>query len=116
MTTKFLQASDTKFKNPYVAKHPDANGYIAYTADENEVWHDLIIRQLKIVKHRACQEYLDGLERLKLAHDHIPQCLEISKRLHDATGWSVTPVEALISTNEFFTLLSKRQFPAASFI
>lgn len=116
MTTKFLQATDNKFKNPYIAKTPDANGYIAYTDEENSVWHDLIIRQLEIVKTRSCQEYLNGLEKLNLAKDHVPQCKEVSERLGQASGWSVTPVKALISTNEFFTLLANRQFPAASFI
>lgn len=116
MTTKFLQSTDKKFKNPYVAKNPDANGYIAYSDEENQVWHDLIIRQLEVVKTRSCQQYLDGLERLNLSKDHIPQCKEISERLTKTTGWSVTPVKALISTNEFFTLLANRQFPAASFI
>jgi phenylalanine-4-hydroxylase len=36
--------------------------------------------------------------------------------MQDMTGWSVAPVEALISFEHFFELLANKQFPAASFI
>lgn len=100
----------------YTAKVPDENGYIAYTEDENQVWHELIQRQLKIIEGRACQEFLDGLEILQLPRDHIPQPREVSKILMERTGWVVEPVPALINFDRFFKLLSERRFPAASFI
>lgn len=100
----------------YTAKKPDANGIIHYTAEEDSVWHDLYARQIKIVEHRACAEYLKGLEILQLPTDKVPQCFEVSKILTRETGWSITPVAALIPFEEFFTLLANRQFPAASFI
>lgn len=103
-------------KHVYVAKIPDDNGHIAYTEAENEVWHTLYQRQIPIVAPRACQAYLDGLEGLKLSPTHVPQCAEVSKALERATGWSVVPVKALISFEEFFTLLANKRFPAASFI
>ena len=58
----------------------------------------------------------NALERLRLPRNYIPQCEEISSRLQDATGWSIAPVSALIDFSSFFELLSRRQFPAASFI
>ena len=103
-------------KHVYKAKKPDANGLIPYTEAENEVWNALYTRQVPIVEPRACQAYLDGLEGLKLSSSHVPQCAEVSKALERATGWAVVPVEALISFEEFFTLLANKRFPAASFI
>ena len=100
----------------YVAKQPDAKGYIAYTSAENQVWHTLIERQMKIVENRACDEFFEGIKTLAMSHEHVPQCLEINRTLGHATGWSVHPVDALISVDYFFTLLSERKFPAASFI
>lgn len=100
----------------YVAKQPDANGYIHYTAEENAVWRTLYLRQIELIKNRACAEYLAGVEALGLSADHIPQCNEVSAILTKYTGWRVKPVEALISFAEFFELLANRQFPAASFI
>ncbi len=109
---KFKKYESTK----YTAHLPDDKGYIPYTAEEDAVWTILINRQLKIVQNRACKEYLEGLSILALPLDRTPQCTEVSKRLMATTGWSVTPVPALISADEFFTLLSRRQFPAASFV
>lgn len=100
----------------YLAKQPDANGYIHYTAEENAVWRTLYVRQVELIKDRACDEYFAGVVTLGLSAEHIPQCNEVSAILQKHTGWSVKPVEALISFQEFFELLSNRQFPAASFI
>lgn len=105
-----------EFTSKYVAKKPDKNGHIHYTEEENSVWHDLIMRQHDIVKSRACDEYLQGLDILNFSNDRIPQCYEMNEKLSKATGWTVEPVEALIPTDYFFQLLSSKKFPAACFI
>lgn len=103
-------------KTSYVAKSQDANGIVHYTDEENAVWHTLITRQLPIVQNRGCDAYLHGLELLNLPKDRIPQCKEVSQVLHDATGWVLEPVPALIPFDRFFQLLANRHFPAATFI
>ena len=100
----------------YVARPVDETGVAHYTADENEVWHDLITRQLAVVQNRACDEYIHGLQLLDLPSDHIPQCKEVSRALQQATGWTLEPVPALIPFERFFHLLADRRFPAATFI
>lgn len=100
----------------YVAKKPDKNGVIDFTAEENGTWKILIERQLKVVKNRACDEFIKGLETLNLPIDRIPQCHELSKVLQACTGWSVAPVDAIIPLQHFFYLIANRQFPAATFI
>ena len=100
----------------YTAKIPDENGEIYFTDEEHLVWHDLMERQMPIVEQRACEEFLTGLELLKLSEDKIPSCAELNTALGKHTGWSVKPVPALIPVEEFFTLLANRIFPAASFI
>jgi len=105
-----------KKPSTYVAKSVDQNGNAAYTPDENQVWHDLITRQIPIVKNRACVEYFKGIELLNLPKDRIPQCGEISQVLKDVTGWTLEPVPALIPFDRFFYLLANRKFPAATFI
>lgn len=103
-------------KTKYTAKKPDAKGIIAYTDAENAVWKTLYNRQYPLIKQRAHAAYLKGLEVLGLNNERIPQCVEVSHILRDTTGWAVTPVEALISFENFFQLLANKQFPAASFI
>lgn len=100
----------------YTAKTPDAQGFIAYSAEENAVWRDLFARQYRHVRHHAARAYLDGLERMNLPKDRVPQCPDISARLQDMTGWRVAPVPALIGFETFFGMLAERTFPAASFI
>lgn len=100
----------------YAAKIPDENGIIHYTDDEHSVWHDLITRQTQLIEGRVCQEFLDGLDMLKLPENHIPQPKEVSKVLTEKTGWEVAPVPALINFDRFFRLLADKKFPAASFI
>lgn len=100
----------------YIAKKPDEQGYIAFTPEENAVWKILYDRQIEVIKNRACDEYIEGLKKLDLAADRVPQCKEVSAALTAATGWSVVPVAAMIPINEFFLLLANKQFPAASFV
>lgn len=100
----------------YVAKIPDSNGVIHYTEEENGIWHELITRQKKVIQDRACNEYLEALERLNLPEDRVPQCTDVSKVLREHTGWEVAPVPALINFDKFFKLLADKKFPAASFI
>lgn len=100
----------------YKAQIPDHRGIVNYTAAENATWKTLYERQMGIIKNRACDEFIIGLKKLHLPHDRVPQISEVSKHLGDATGWSVSPVKALISFQEFFELLAARKFPAATFI
>ncbi|MBL4941745.1 MAG: phenylalanine 4-monooxygenase [Colwellia sp.] len=100
----------------YVSKHADEQGVIHWTAQENKVWQTLITRQLSQVKDKACDEYIEGLAKLQLPMDEIPQLSDISKVLKETTGWQCYPVPALIGFGEFFKLLSEKKFPVATFI
>ena len=100
----------------YVAKTPDADGFIAYSAEEDHVWQDLYAQQAPNVAAHSATPYLDGLAKIDLPTTRVPQCPEISDKLRDMTGWQVEPVAALIGFKTFFGMLAKRTFPAASFI
>ena len=100
----------------YEAKQPDADGFIAYTPEEDAVWADLVARQMPAVRRDMARPYLDGLAKLDLPTARVPQCPEVSERLRDLTGWRVEPVPALIGFGRFFGMLADRTFPAASFI
>ena len=49
-------------ENKYIAKQADAKGYVSYTKDEHEVWHDLFTQQMDLLANRACPKYLQGIE------------------------------------------------------
>jgi len=100
----------------YVSKKPDANGFVEYTPEENQIWEILYKRQIDIIKNRACDEYLYGIDYLELTQDKIPQIPDVNEKLRAKTGWEIYPVAALIGFNKFFSLLADRKFPCATFI
>ena len=104
------------FVSRYTAHLPDAQGMVVYSDDEHAVWRALFERQQRLLPQRACNEFIEGLARLHLCGDAIPQLPEVSRRLYAATGWTVEPVQALISARAFFSLLADKKFPAATFI
>ncbi|WP_019025766.1 phenylalanine 4-monooxygenase [Colwellia piezophila] len=100
----------------YTSKAPDEQGYIQWTAEENTIWQELFARQIACIKDKACDEYHEGLAKLNLSQDRIPQLGDVSKVLKATTGWQCYPVPALIGFGEFFRLLSEKKFPVATFI
>lgn len=103
-------------KQPYLSHQPDANGHIHYSDNENAMWQALLERQAKQIPNRACSAYLDGLKKLNLPPDRIPQLHDIDEVLQATTGWQTAAVPALISFGKFFKLLANKSFPVATFI
>ncbi len=100
----------------YLSQPPDAAGVVRYTDAEHAIWAELHARQQTAIGASACDEFLHGLDVLKLPPDRIPQLAEVSSRLRRETGWEVAAVPALIPFSEFFALLAAKRFPAATFI
>lgn len=100
----------------YVSKIGDEHGFIDWTEEENSTWQKLYARQVACIKNKACDEFTQGLEKLNLPENRIPQLAEVSKILLKETGWQCYQVPALIGFGEFFKLLSERKFPVATFI
>ncbi|MDD0853578.1 phenylalanine 4-monooxygenase [Halobacteriovorax sp. GB3] len=103
-------------KHVYVAREADENGEIHYTDHEHETWSILIKRQKEVIKNRACDEYVKGVEILDFPEDRIPRWQDINEKLEAITGWGVAPVPAVIPALDFFNLLANKKFPVASFI
>ena len=57
----------------YQSKYPDPTGHIDYSHDEDLVWRDLMARQQQILPRRACDEFLAGLDLLRLPDDRVAQ-------------------------------------------
>lgn len=100
----------------YKSNKVDSQGFVSWNDTENKTWGNLIKRQEDILPGRACDEFIQGLEYLNFSADFIPQLPDLNKKLDACNGWGVEPVPALIQPKEFFTLLSNKRFPAATFI
>jgi phenylalanine-4-hydroxylase len=88
----------------------------AYTAAEHGVWKTLFERQTRMLHGRACDEFIDGMRRLPIAGDRIPDFRELSEVLMQHTGWQVVAVPGLVPDEVFFDHLANRRFPAGQFI
>ena len=87
-----------------------------FTSEEHARWDTLYARQSKILKGRACDEFLKGMDLLRISKSGIPHFGRLSKRLQAATGWTVVAVPDLVPDEVFFDHLANRRFPASDFI
>lgn len=100
----------------YISKSPNKKGIIEFDKVEDDTWKRLYERQVKLIQLRACDEFLLGLEKIVFPQNRIPQCQEIDEKLSKFTGWRVSPVPALIPSDDFYRLLADCKFPVATFI
>ncbi len=91
-------------------------GWEHYTREEHDVWDTLYRRQRKILQNRACHEFIDCMEALKLSDSGIPNFEILNETLYKLTGWRVVAVPDLVPDEVFFEHLANRRFPAADFI
>jgi phenylalanine-4-hydroxylase len=87
-----------------------------YSDAEHAMWDRLFERQMKLLPGRAANEFLDGLDILRLSKPGIPDFDELNARLMAATGWSVVTVPGLVPDDVFFDHLANRRFVAGRFI
>jgi phenylalanine-4-hydroxylase len=105
------------------AKHPEIRPdytidqhWERYGAVEHGIWRTLYERQAGVLPGRATDEFLDGLKRLNLVSDQIPDFERMSDTLQKLTGWRVVAVPSLVPDEVFFDHLANRRFPAGQFI
>jgi len=105
------------------AKHPEIRPdytidqhWERYGAAEHGIWRTLYERQAGVLPGRATDEFLNGLKRLNLVSDQIPNLEKMSDTLEKLTGWRVVAVPSLVPDEVFFDHLASRRFPAGQFI
>jgi len=91
-------------------------GWSAYSAQDHEVWRTLFERQTRLLPGRACDAFVQGMRRLPMSADAIPDFGALSEVLQRQTGWQVVAVPGLVPDEVFFEHLANRRFPAGNFI
>ena len=99
-----------------LAQHTIEQDWPGYTEDEHAIWRFLLERQQRLLRGRACREYLDGLQGLGVAAQGIPEFERLSDILDRATGWRIVAVPGLVPDDVFFGFLARRRFPSTCFI
>jgi phenylalanine-4-hydroxylase len=90
--------------------------YPEYPETDQTSWRYLYNRQMKYLPGRACDEYLEGAEKLNLSQNKIPYLKDLSNIFFKTTGWKVARVPGLIHEQDFFSLLQKKVFPSTDYI
>jgi phenylalanine-4-hydroxylase len=88
----------------------------SYSAAEHGRWDRLFERQRKLLRRRACEEFLAHMDILSRSGGGIPHMGRLSDQLARLTGWCVVPVAELVPDDVFFDHLANRRFPAGAFI
>jgi phenylalanine-4-hydroxylase len=88
----------------------------AYTPQQHATWDTLFARQAQLLPGRVADEFIAGLDMLRLSKPGIPDFDELSERLMRATGWQVLAVPGLVPDEVFFDHLANRRFVAGNFI
>jgi phenylalanine-4-hydroxylase len=89
--------------------------YAAYTAEQQELWSELVASRMAQLEQCACREYLAGCSALELGA-RIPNMTEVSRRMEALTGWRVQPVSGFMPSRAFFEMLAARQFPTTTWL
>jgi len=101
-------------------KHGDKIPRVEYTKDEIDTWRVVYTNLTKLYKKHACRAHNYVLPLLEqncgYGPDNIPQLEDVSKFLHDCTGWSLRPVTGLLSPRDFLNGLAFRVFHSTQYI
>lgn len=87
-----------------------------FTETDHKTWSLLFERQSKLLKGRAADEIIEGMEKLAICNRQIPKFSELNSILTKETGFSIVPVKGFIPEDLFFKFLSVRKFPSTCFI
>jgi len=85
--------------------------YTSYTAEDHAVWGILYGRRMQTLRDTGSMVFLEGIERIGLSIDRVPDLADVNERLGARTGWAAVPVGGFIPAAEFFRCLSQRRFP-----
>ena len=88
-----------------------AQDHAKYTEEEHDVWRTLTARRSSTLERTASRVFLDGIARIGLAPNRVPELADINRRLAPATGWSAVGVRGFIPAAAFFHCLATRRFP-----
>ena len=104
----------SKVAEQYRRGHPVPDA--PYADEDHELWR-LCSKELAERHERlACDEYLRGVESLRLPTDHVPQLTEVSALLEPITGFKYEPVPGLVSPWNFYGALGDGWFMSTQYI
>src|SRR3954471_9682927 len=87
-----------------------------YTAEQHEVWKILFKRRISQLKEAGSKVFCNGIERIGLSENFVPNLEDVNTRLQPATGWNAVAVSGFLEAKLFFKCLAERRFPTTVII
>jgi len=107
-----MLAERLKAAAPYLIEQK----YSEYSAEQHQVWQELVRRRRPQIESHACREYQEGYEIIGLREDRLPNFAAITAQLKPRTGWSTTAVSGFLPAQAFFEMLAARMFPTTTWL
>ena len=89
---------------------------VDYNEVEQGIWREVWSHLAPLHARKACRTYLEGCERFRFAHDHIPSFAEVNARLEPLEGFTLAPVAGLVTPRLFLEQLAGRRFLATQYL
>jgi phenylalanine-4-hydroxylase len=88
-----------------------------FTEDDNITWRMLFERQLPQVQQYATGMYLEGLDKLGMTAERIPDFAELNERFKALVGWELVSTDVQYSSGqEWFEALARKEFLITEYI
>ena len=85
--------------------------YARYDRESHAVWQILYERRMMTLRDTGSEVFLNGIDRIGLASDRVPDLVDVNRRLGARTGWRAVGVAGFIPAAQFFRCLAQRRFP-----
>jgi phenylalanine-4-hydroxylase len=88
-----------------------------FTVEDNRTWRQLFRRQWPQVQKHATQMYLEGVEKIGLTEDRIPDFAQLNERFKELVGWELVSTDVQYSSGQdWFEALARREFLVTEYI
>lgn len=90
--------------------------YDKYVAEDHEVWSILYGRMMEILPSYSTKAYMEGIGSVGFQPTMIPNFSDCNEKLSKISGWTIYAVPGLIPNKGFFEHLSRKEFPATTWL
>ncbi len=87
-----------------------------FTDEDQKTWRRILEERDQVREEQVVDIFNEGLIKLKINAEQIPNLQEVNERLMKLTGFQGVYVEGLEDGSGFYKMLSNREFPIGHFI
>ncbi len=89
---------------------------VDYTEDEHRVWSAVWTELAPVHDRYACAAWFEGLRRIRISRERVPQFTEMNEQLVPLTGFRLMPVAGLVTPAAFLRQLGRGVFLSTQYM